>query len=111
QSPGLAIARLRLGPRPVDRPPIEPRRRPRLEPALGQPKLPNLVSQGAGRLSILAAARPAFFAAEHGRAEECPSCQNDGRGIEGRAIGQLNARDGPAIQPERNGLTLYYRDA
>src|SRR6478672_1309744 len=76
-APDPRIARLFLEPRPVDRPSVEPRRRPRLQSPLAQADLADL-SRQPDRGSLAAAAAVDYpIADEHARVEERPGSDHD----------------------------------
>ena len=104
--PFRRIAWLRGQPRPIDRAPVEARRRACFQPALRQAKLADLAGQGRCGLTALPATGPALIAAKQRCAEECPGGDHDRDTYECRSIGKQHAADRATIEAEGDRLAL-----
>jgi hypothetical protein len=100
-------------PRPVDRPPVEPRRRAGLEPRHRQGGGAQLFREAVGAILTDASPNHTFLAAKHPATQKCARRQHHGGRGQRRVVGKIEAFDDSPIpaQPQRRCFTGNHCDA
>ena len=109
QRPCSRIAWLWRQPRPINGPAIDSRRRPGLEPALGQAEFAYLHRQHRRRLVALPTTAPALRAAKQRGSEECPCGQHQRAACFPRSVREGDRHHAACDDLERHHFALDHR--